>query len=1123
MQINLCDKILLPRRFLSAKLLLAMKLTTFIMFLTFLQVAAATKAQRITLSEKNTPVTVILNKIQQQSGFDIFYRKKLVNNNKIDIQLRNVPIEEALRAILEPQHLDFSIEDKLITISGSKNQPSNADMERQRDGRISGVVLDEDGKGLPRASVTVLGKSTIRYTTNPDGSFVVNTLAGDSALNVSYIGYKTKLVKLEPGKVNYRIVLIAADAKLKEVVVTTGIFDRPKESFTGAVTVISKEQIKLFGNRNLLKTIGNIDPAFNIEERNFSGSDPNVVPNISIRGTSSIPSNLNNIQDEKSTIRNAYNTPLFILDGFEVTVQRVMDMNQSDVESVVILKDASSTAAYGARGANGVIVITSIKPVAGKLRVSYSAGINLEIPDFSSYNLMNSTEKLAAEKLGGMYTIANSLSTQDYYNTLYNTNLKAAKEGVNTNWAKIPTQTGVGQFHQIGLSGGDNEFRYTINGSYNQVTGAMKGSKRDNFNGGITIMYLLKKVRFTNNLSVGFNNAANSIYGEFRDYVAMNPYWAPYNDDGVAAKEFMSFSSSDPQANPAYNGSLPSFDKSQYTAVRNTTSVDWDVIKGLKWSNSVGYSRQIGSSDKFIAPSNSVFKMLATASKGSYVLSNSFQEGYQLRSNISYGTVIGKGTIYAGLNLQATEDAQHGTNILATGFSNDKQSDISLAITPGRPSTSESTTRTVGASATASYSYDNRFFVDGNYNVTGGSSFGSNSRYGKFWSAGIGWTVSNESFMKEHLPGINSLRLRYNYGVSGGLNFSPYQSLSTYTYDRTSLYNGLTGASLTAFGNKDLSWQNTYQQNAGIDVMILDNRLSFSANYYHKKTNNSISSAFLTYSHGFDNYIENFGQINNSGVDISASVFIMKKTESNFFWSVTASAAHNKNVLVKLSEAIKKANEAAQTSSASGQVYYQYVEGHSTDDVYVVRSPGVDAATGKVLYLAADGTMTTAFSNDLPKISVGSGIPKVDGRFSTMVRAGQFTANIGFAARLGAKKVNYTLLNKVENAFLRVNVDRRLLDYRWTQPGDVTGFKALNSQNNTMPNTRFVFTENTILLNNVNLNYSLPAKWVKRLNMQQISIAASMSDLAYWSNIEQERGSTYPYTLKPSFTLSATF
>lgn len=1095
-----------------------MKLTIFILFCAFLQVSAKVNAQFISLSEKNTSTLVILEKIQEQSGYDIFFKNNLVRDVKISINLNRASLQNALRLVLDKQNLVFTIEDNIITI---KENPKADNVQKQLIEKIKISVVNDQDKPLAGATIQILGKKIATMASGYDGTTTTTAIEGDTAIRVSYTGFITKVIKIESGKINYRIKLIPIEGTLKDVVIT-GMFDKPKESFTGAVTVISKEQIKMFGNRNLLRTIANIDPAFNIEERNTIGSNPNALPDISVRGSSSIPSGLTDLNNVQATnIRNAYNLPLFILDGFEVSLQRIMDMNQNDVESVVILKDASSTAAYGARGANGVIVVTSIKPVAGKMRISFTAGLNLEIPDFSSYNLLDAADKLKAEQLADLYT-TNFPPSQVALTALYNTNLNAVQNGVNTNWLKIPTQTGIGQNHQLSLSGGDNEFRYTVNGSYNQVTGALKGSKRDNANGGITMMYLLKKIRFSNNLSVGFNNSSNSTWGSFGTYVDMNPYWSPYDENGNPIKQFNSFNGV-MVTNPAYNGSLPDFDKSKYTVVRNTTAFDWDIIKGLKWSNSVGFSRQTGSTDVFQSPSNTAFIYNTGNAKGYYGQSSNFSQEYQIRSNLTYGTVIGKSSIYAGLNLQSTESKQNTLTVTGTGFSNDKQSNISQAINSTRPATTELTTRTAGAIATMSYNYDGRYFVDGTYNVTGGSSFGSNSRYGNFWSAGLGWTVSNERFIKDHIPQISMLRLRYNYGVSGGLNFSPYQSLSTYLYVLTERYRNLTGASLRAFGNKDLKWQNTYQQNAGIDLNLFDNWLSISGNYYFKTTNNAITTAYLSPAHGFDNYIENFGKINNYGADINVQTFLIKKPEKNFYWSITASAATNRNVLVRLSDAMKAANKAAETGNVYGGVLYQFVEGKSIDELFVLQSPGVDPATGRVLLVQPDGSVSTNSTGALPKISVGQGVPKVDGRFSTMVRLGQFTANIGFAARLGGKKVNYTLLNKVENAVLTRNVDRRVLDFRWTKPDDISQFKSLKVSDVTYANNRFVSTETTFMLNNINLAYSLPTKWIKRLNLEQVTITSSMSNIAYWSNIEQERGTSYPYALQPSFTLSATF
>lgn len=1093
-----------------------MKLTFILVLFTIIQVFAKVNAQQISLSEKNTSIITILNQIQQQSGYDIFYKNHLIKDSKINIELKNASLETALKTILDQQNLEFSIEDKIITIKKA-DVADHVKYLKPPSVRIKGTVVDEEGKILPGASIQILGKNILGLAASNDGTFSFDTNPGDTVIKVSFIGYKTARIKIEPGKTTYKITLLAADSKLKDVIVT-GIFDKPKESFTGAVTVITKDQIRMSGNRNLLKTIGNIDPSFDIQERNISGSDPNRLPDIEIRGSTTLA----NVNDLQSNVRNTLNLPLFILDGFEVTLQRVYDMNQNDVESVVILKDASSTAMYGSRGANGVVVITSIKPVAGKLRVSYSAGLNLELPDLSSYHLLNATQKLALEKSAGLYTNGDPYS-QNTLSALYNANLKSVKEGVNTNWPQIPVQNGVGQYHSLNLSGGDNQFRYILNGSYDQVTGAMIGSKRDNFNGSMSIMYLMPKVRFNNNLSIGFENSAASNYGDYSNYIQMNPYWNPYNADGSAVVNFNTFGGT--QANPAYNGTLTDFNKSQYTVIRNTTSIDWDIFKSLKWTNSVGFSRQVGGTDVFKSPSNSDYAQITNVTlKGSYIKSNDLAQSYQFRTNLSYGQVFGKHSVYIGGNAQILENKSSGNSVTVTGFINDTQTDISLgaAYSGNQPSTTESTVRSIGLSGTMNYNYDGRYFADASYSTEGGSSFGSNTRFGNFYSVGAGWTVSNEKFLKDRFSFLNLLRLRYNYGVTGGLNFSPYQALTTYSYDRTASYRTLIGTSLTALGNPDLSWQNSYQNNFGIDISLFNGRVSFAANYYRKNTPNTITQANLPYSNGFTSYTENLGEVNNYGTDINTSVYLIRKDASKFSWSIQAAASHNRNILVHLSDAIKKANAVYASSNSSSGTYYEYVEGKSIDEVYVLKSPGVDPATGNVLYQNTDGTIGTSITG-FNKIAVGSSQPKINGRLSTTIRYGSFVTNIGFAGRFGGKKLNQTLLSQVENAYIRINVDKRVLSNHWQKPGDVVPYRSLLSTTTTLANDRFVFTENTVMLNNINIAYELPAKWVKHLNMQHIGISASMSDLSYWSNIDQQRGTSYPYTLKPSFSLSGTF
>ena len=291
-----------------------------------------------------------------------------------------------------------------------------------------------------------------------------------------------------------RIVMQEESGKLGEVVVT-GIFRKAKDSYTGALTTIDSEQLQTFKGSNLLQTLKNIDASINFPVNNLAGSNPNVLPNMNIRGSSSLPMS---VEEFNTNAQQTVNTPLIILDGFEISLTKLMDYNDEQIESINILKDAAATAIYGSRGANGVIVVVTKTPKEGKLRVTAKAGIDLQVPDLSSYDLLNAAEKLQLEKQVGLYTDEYEPKNQWKYNNLYSRRLKAVLDGTDIDWIHKPVRTGVGQRYNIQLDGGANEFRWATSLGYNDIEGAMKGSSRKTVNGDITLMYSVKNIIFRN-------------------------------------------------------------------------------------------------------------------------------------------------------------------------------------------------------------------------------------------------------------------------------------------------------------------------------------------------------------------------------------------------------------------------------------------------------------------------------------------------------------------------------------------------------------------------------------------------------------------------------------------------
>ncbi len=1075
---------------------------------------------------KTVSIETVFNFVKEKTNLNFLYNSDVVEAlSQVKVNFNEESWELILKQALEPNGYTYQVKDNIVVISREEQKSVPQEPKKVRIHDIEGVVRDQDGETLVGATVGVISSNgnAVYTVTDYNGRFKLQLTGDEVQLVVSFIGFKDRKISINQEQEKYNIILESEINDIDEVVVT-GIFDRPKTSFTGAATIITKKQIQSFGNRNLLRTITNIDPSLDIQEQNNLGSDPNnTTLNIQIRGASSI--DVNNLQVQA---RGELNTPLFILDGFEISVERVLDMNQNDVESVVILKDASATAIYGSRGANGVVVITSSHPPIGKLRVTYTAGLNMEIPDLSSYDLLNSREKIEIEQIAGLYT-GDDIDEQVYLDNLYNQNNKAMLEGVNTDWLKIPTRVGVGQYHRLGIGGGDEQFRYGLNVSYNNITGAMEGSKRNNLNAGLNLQYLFKNVKFSNQLELGFNKGTNSPYSNFSEYYSMNPYWRPYDENGDPIVTYSTFGQQT-KYNPLYDASLASFSTTDYNNIRNQTSLSINITPNLKWDNSFGVTLLKGGSDYFDSPLSSagIQAGIAPLSRGSYTKQTRLEHSYQASTTLNYGKTFGKHSLFVGANGQILQNKTENTGVSVRGFTNEELNDISNGISYSgeKPTSNESTVRSVGLTGTLNYNYANKYFIEGSGRLDGASSFGSEKRFAPFYSLGFAWDAAQEKFVENNLRFIDRLKFRYSFGVTGSLNFSAYQALTTYSYDTDYQYNNITGMTVLAMGNPNLKWQNTEQHNFGFDFTALNNRVGLVFNYYRKTTENLIGKASLPYSNGYTELTQNFGTVRNTGYDAQVSINVIRIPERQFSWYVTAGTYHNENILIKLSDAIKDAMENYEGQNYSGGNIYMYREGESIDEMYVLKSPGVDPLTGEVLYEdPATGNISTTSGNSegtFRKVAVGSYLPKINGRLGTSLRYKGLMLDLAFTVRLGAKKLNNTLMN-VENAYARNNMDRRVLDTRWQKPGDITGFKNIASEDNTMPNDRFVFTERTFALSNINVSYQFPQKLVEKLDIQQLSLTGSISDVFYLSNISQQRGTDYPYSIRPTLNLSVTF
>ena len=975
---------------------------------------------------------------------------------------------------------------------------------------VRGVVTDVTGDPLPGVSVVVKGTTT-GTTTDIDGRYSIN-VPSTGTLIFSYIGMAKHEVKTQ-GQTTINVSLSEDVSSLNEVVVV-GYGTQKKVHLTGSVaSASSKEILKTTASNISQALVGKLPGLVSQQSTGQPGADD---VSFLVRGYSSY---------------NGASTPLVLVDGVEREMARI---DASDIESVTILKDASATAIYGSRGANGVIVITTKKPAMGQLRVSYKGDVNIEIPDLTGYDLLEAREKLELEKRVGLYSKPSNPDQDWRLQRYYSYLLDEVNSGVNTYWLSKPLQTSVGQRHALKVEGGDKSFRYSASLQWNDIRGVMKESYRKTFNGAIQLSYYWKNLKFSNNLMISAGKRQESPYGDFSEYAKMNPYWRTHDENGKILKRLgnsgeidYDFRWSRLPVNPLYNATLNTYDRGNNTDITNNFMLEWKVLETLDLRGRFGITKNTDETRVFKPADHTDFADYSEDDmfrKGTYAygISNSFS--YEGSLNLAYHQSFGKHLLVAGVDVNLREGRSRSSSFKAEGFTNENFDDISSALQyekNGKPSGAESTVRSVGFTGNVNYTYDNRYFADLSGRMDGSSQFGSNKRFAPFWAVGIGWNMHNESFLKE-VSWVNMLKLRFSVGTSGSQHFNAYQAIQTYRYFLDDKYYAWNGSSLIAMGNPDLKWQQKRDYNIGLDVKLWDNRITIGGDFYIAKTNDLISTLTLPAANGFTTYIENIGSLKNTGYELRLSAYVLRKDQMS--WSVSLAGIHNKNKIVEVSQALLDAQNAIESEDLVNP-NVQFRPGYSSNTIWTVRSAGIDPGTGKEVFISRDGNRTYNWSaSDI--VATGVSDPKLEGNISSMFRYKGLSLNVSFGYRFGGQIYNSTLANKVEVSKTAIgwNVDARVFHDRWKNIGDQTSFKGLDDFTPTNKTSRFVQDETTFRCQNMTLQYELKSQALnKLLGIDYCLFSASTSDLFYISTVKRERGTSYPFSRQFSLGVNVVF
>ncbi len=1089
------------------------------------QISDNWKNEKITLRVSNKPMGEILNMVAKEADAHIVFQEVTLEGitRHTTINVKDKPLHLVIESLIGEQDVKITYEAQRTIKFSSTRKPQKIDAKNLV---VNGIVQDaKTGEILPGASIVITNGTEsdgkLGCIADDHGKFTIR-VNSKSSIRVSCIGYEAKSMQILRSYNDLKFALEPTSGDVGEVVVT-GISRRSKNSFTGNFVSVKGEELRKLNPNNFLSSLQFYDPSFKILENNNAGSDPNAEPDFQLRGDQSLgtTTEMNSMDLMLDNVSSRPNTPLFILDGFIVTMSRVLQLDPQRIENVTILKDAAATAIYGSRASNGVVVIETQVAPDGALSISYNGSLTLQTPDLSDYNLMDAREKLETEVAAGVYP--NTPNGQNNYNKV----LRNVLAGVNTYWLSQPVQTAVQHRHTITAAGGTEVFRYTLGANAAFSPGVMKGSSNNNKGVNFNMSYRKGKAVVGADINLAETNGENSPYGSFSEYTSINPYHEMYDENGKYPQKFYPYNmgSSSDIPNPLYNSNIGMKDETSNLNIAASLNLEYRILDNLRLTEQLSYTRGVARSENFKPASHSSFVNVTDKTKrGSYTKSSGEMTSWSSNLGLNYNLPIKKHLLSMFANWTVNEDRSNYINLAATGYPDANMDDFIFGNQMSmNPSGTEALSRSMSLIGQVSYSYDNRYSADLNVSSEMSSRYSDHSMT-PFWSAGLRWNAYREKWLEGR---VSNLVFRTSYGITGEQGSDAYQAIEFYTYNGTMKPYPtfpMLGATMVGLANADLQWAKTGNFSFGVDLGFWKNRINASFDLYNNITHSLITQLDLAPSTGFSSQSINAGKLQNLGFDISLNIIAFQNARKQLYWTINANANHNKNKILKLSEYLKKMNEAQLNNSGAPLPTLQ--EGTSTTTLYMVRSLGIDPVTGQEVYLTRDGKKTFTW-DAIDKVPVGDINPKVSGTFSTSLNWRDLTCTLGFSYKYGGVVYNQTLVDKIENSDIYKNLDRRAMTERWKNTGDVSRYKRLSTDGaNTPQSTRFLMDDNEVKLSSFNIGYRLKHsdhKWLGRANIDVMTLNFTTNDLFRISTVKRERGLSYPFARSYTMSLAIIF
>ncbi|MGE0078980.1 MAG: SusC/RagA family TonB-linked outer membrane protein [Bacteroidales bacterium] len=966
---------------------------------------------------------------------------------------------------------------------------------------IKGIIVDKGGQPLPGITIVVKGE-TGGTTSNIKGEFAIKCNTTTPTIVFSMIGFKTQEIKVKDNA-PIKVVMEEDNIMLEETIIVGYGAKKTKESLIGSVEQMNAKDIA--GN----KTSESIDKILEgrlagVFVENSSG-DVGTASSVRVRGQGSL------IKVSSSDIV-ASSEPLYIIDGIpmndisepnranqfgETLINPLALLNPDDIESVTVLKDAATSAIYGANGANGVILITTKKGKEGAATVSVSQS-------FSYSEIINRMKYLNTEDYVKLAIEAQVNSGVDYETAAKN----AGPTDVYTDWYGLTVRNPISSQTNISVSGGSQNVTYRFSGGYSNSKTVSMGNEMNRFTSRLNVSAKLNK-KVTLDAILGFSTIKKDIFST-GNFFAIRPNLSPYNEDG-------SFNNSDPfdsQLNPLAALAQNENWKKEYLT-SGSAKLSYQIIDELKLSSSIAVDYNSSRNFRFDSKENAAGRN----SNGRIIDIYSTSFLWSSVSQIDFEkTFLEKHNIQALIGFQVDNKETSGLKATEKDLPMEELLEIGLGSTDNiTASATESSIGSVSYFTQLSYSYNGRYYLTHTFRRDASSLFGSDQQVENFNSAGASWVISKEPWFKivKYVP---FFKLRVSYGKTGNSRVGSYAARGTYSYSSSYGYNGEVGAQPKDAPNKNLSWEKNYKLTLGSDISF-GQRINLNIDYYRNSIVDAISSINLPQESGFSTVSVNAADMRNTGWEFTLKTKNIKKKD--FAWNTNFNIATNTNKITHLASS----NKIPQSSYTSNLLYV----GKDVSSIFAARYAGVDPANGDDLWYLKDGTITNdykAANQQDQKVIVGKSSPDWFGGFVNDFNYKNLTLSIVMTYQIGGDKMMpyqtiYT--NSDGRQILIWNQSVNQLD-RWTTPGQKTSVPKLTMDAAiSYQNDRFLYDLTNICFKSVTLSYRIPSNISKKIFISNANLNVSINNLGYWYKEKSPSSRNGVAEYRYSFPESRTF